>query len=639
MNPLKPIMALLVAASCGFAAAKASGGGESDAISALSGLIEKNPQARKEVGERLARFVTAKTSQGGRYLTPGLLSDKALLPSVSAAAEAWAEKNKDPRQAAVLYFVIGLDGPLPGWAKASPLLAKTLPRKDKRLGERLSEALASARWTGAQRIAQSGAAEATAAFLNDAAKRAQTVLDYQGSKPQIRTRIAADDKTAVTPPTEGKPPSGKPPTLPRGKDSDFQALYVTGAKTGPVQGPGDKGALVLSIKVHTRTGADGSLINGLQIVDITPGLANDQHPVFVDWSRPGEHDVTLHEGGRHYTVTVASDGGVALKRAGAKDGDGGSSIQATRVELSLARDAQIMRSASVMIGGHAYKQLRQGGATESRVFFREDQLLAAPGCDAHADLMGDVARVLSDGSTRPIGGKPDLGRLADGSPWHLECRDRACRVVAGEGDKKNKNGGLTEGSHQKAGVTTLDQAVKLLQNKKGKPAWSEDPGNSGFDAATRSKVRIMSGKFGGALQFDVVFDPSFGVPDNQWQTARGKSRPLHVRGVGRYVALEFAAQTLYYDVENLARLGKGANAEPAGAATGDGGMHNVRSADIAEDILLHLRTSPVKKDDPRLAALRELVRKNAHGDYLIEGDSRKKIILRCGEARTTIWPK
>lgn len=221
----------------------------------------------------------------------------------------------------------------------------------------------------------------------------------------------------------------------------FDELYKTGAEVADVQGPGDQGYRTLSMKVYTKRDAKGDPINQIGVVDITAGdITSPSLPQFIDSSSPGQGEIVLHDGGRRYVVTVGSDGSVTLKRPGAADGGPGS-MATSIARLSAGRDSQIMNGVTVTIDGLPFYVLGQGGQAGSFLFFSQAQMRDLPNGNAHPELMGDVAQVIGDGTTSPIGGHPGLGRLLDGSAWHLEfdMQTRSWAVVAGPGDAKKSD--------------------------------------------------------------------------------------------------------------------------------------------------------------------------------------------------------
>lgn len=645
---------------------------EKNPINALTCLISQKPEVRAAIGARLAEFVQGKDASGRQYLTPGLQTDKVNLPGVAAIAQKWPEANKDkPGTVAVLYFVVGPSGDAPAWAQ-STVLAKTL-KPGMMWGARLADVLALRHWTDTKQIAQSGAADATTAFLDDAAEQAQKVLDDPRTKKDIEVSVGANDTTAPGVPTTAKRPN---PLDTTGAGFGFDDLYKTGAVVADVYGPKDEGYRTLSMKVYTMPDGSGHLINKIGIVDITlPDINSPSLTQFIDSSHPGDTDIVMREGGRHYTVTVGSDGSVTLKRVGTKDGEGGS-ISTSKEELSTKRDEQIMGGGTAMVGGLPYYVLGQGGVKGSYLFFSKaemDDMKAKmdagqhPDMNAHPDLMGEVSEVTGEGTTAPIKGEVPLGTLRDGTAWHLafNMQTRMWNVVAGEAKKKDTPAGAPAGStgtttspaaaNSDAGTdptgaaATLEQAVEIAKADKSDKdqVWIEDAGNGGFDAETLARIRIMSNARSDKMtHFKVLFDPSLGVKGNafEFQAINKDIRLLHVRGVKNYVALQYATGTQYYDLKNFANYVQNASdstlaySMSGSYAVSNGQMQDVTSLDIVEDVLTHYLK--VKPSDPMIATIRARVKAHA-GDagFVINGDgSKTSLYLGVGEKGWTIWP-
>jgi hypothetical protein len=265
-------------------------------------------------------------------------------------------------------------------------------------------------------------------------------------KPVLAAMLAAASAVPMLPSSSGaqtvadETSAASSSSLITGASFGFDELYKTGAEVADVYGPGDQGYRTLSMKVYTIRDTDGNLINQIGIVDITPGdITSPSLPRLIDSSSPGQADIVLHDGGRHYIVTVGSDGSVTLKRPGAADGGPGS-IVTSKAQLSADRDSQIMNGGTVTIDGLPFYVLGQGGVKGSFLFFSQAQMQDSPNGNAHPELMGDVAQVVGDGTTSPIAGHPDLGQLLDGSAWHLEfdMQARSWKVVAGPGGDAKK---------------------------------------------------------------------------------------------------------------------------------------------------------------------------------------------------------
>ena len=655
---------------------------DTNPVNALTCVIAADPVARKDIGERFARFVAGKDASGRQYMKAELLADTTLLPPALAIAKAWPEANKaKPGRIAVLYFVMGPDAALPAWAAQNAVLGKTL-KPAMTWSTRLAEALATKQhWTDTKQIAQSGAAEATTAFFNDAAAQAQIVLDDPRTKKEIQLSVDANDTTAVKPPTTG---NGANPLDATGAGFSFDDLYKKGAEVANIYNPNDKGFRTLSMKIYTTLDANKNPISQVGVVDITANdITSPSLPQFIDVSKPGDTDIVMRDGGRHYTVTVGTDGSVVLKRAGSKDGDGGGRLATTAGQLSSERDAQIMSSGAVVIppppapGGQPYYVLGQGGAKGTFLFFSQSQMQRAPNGNAHPELMGDVAQVIGDGTTAPIKGNIDIGQLQDGTYWHLEfdMTTRMWKVVKGQATPPSTSttttGGTTttppagstttttvpttDPTTDPTSATTLAQAIDIA--KADKPdktqVWVEDAGNAGLDPAVLAQLRIMSNKQQDNMtHFKVLFDPSLDVNDPRIAPAKNNSfeflpisqnvRLLHIRGVKKFIALAYATNTQYYDLPNFVNYVKhvydaSLSYQQAGSfSTSNGQMQTVTSVDIMEDVLTH--SLKVPKDSPMLATLRARVAKNAKDSgYVINGDT-TTIYLGYGESGMTIWP-
>ena len=693
MKPLKPVMAALLAASSAVSSPGISYAGlgasastptsapvkpavacpadEKNPVNALTCLIQQKPEVRAAIGARLAEFVQSTDASGRDYLTKELRADKATLPGVLAVAQKWPETNKDkPGVVAVLYFVIGPSGNAPAWAQ-STVLAKTL-KPGMMWAARLSDALATRKWTAEKKLAQSGAAEAAVAFLNDAADQAQKVLDDPRTKKDIQLSIGANDTTAPVVPTTGPK---RNPLDGTGAGFSFNDMYVKGAEVVNVYGPNDDGYRTLSVKVYTTKDASGNLISQVGIVDITAGdITSPTLPKFISVAGPGDTDVVMRDGGRHYAVSVKADGTISVTRKGATPGADGSLTTSVN-GLIKDRNDQIVNSGTVMIGGQPYYVLGQGGAAGSYMFFSKGQM-DSPG-NHHPELMGDVMQVISDGSSIPTPYKKgiDLGQLADGSAWHLEydVNQRIWKVMPGAGDKKSDAAAAppdpsapvppdpTTPPDPNAPVPpappttptapttplSLDQAVAAAKADKTDKTqvWVEDAGNDGFDAATRAKIRIMSNvRTDKMTHFKVLFDPSLGVKDAQFefQAINKDVRLLHVRGVKQFVALEYGTGTQYYDLQNFANYVQHvydsslAYAQAGSYAVSNGQMQDVTSMDIVEDALT--RYMKVKPGDPMLKTVRDRIAAHAKdAGFIVNGDV-KTLYLGVGEVGRTIWP-
>ena len=280
MKPLNPVMAAFLAASsvvvaspgiafancptpdCGVkktpaltamtAQAPADDGGHAQAIRDMNfvmprliALVAGKPEARKDIGERLAKFIKGKGA-GKQYLTDGLLKDKTLLKAAVAVAKDWPEKSQgEPGKVAALYFVVGPGSEkLPAWEPAE-FKGKFKPKME--WSGRLAAALKSAHWSDTKQVAQGDAANGTVALLDDAAGWAQKILDEVRTKEDVGESANNNATGAVVPGAGG---SDRKPTGTIGAESDFDDLYVKGAaKPADIYGPDDDGFRTIAMKI------------------------------------------------------------------------------------------------------------------------------------------------------------------------------------------------------------------------------------------------------------------------------------------------------------------------------------------------------------------------------------------------------
>ncbi|MFI5360633.1 MAG: hypothetical protein ACHQ49_01585 [Elusimicrobiota bacterium] len=719
MKPLKPVMAaLLAAASATFASPGISraeivdrsqvpapatpvsvhakkgpdcptDGSQTDPINEIGCLIKAHPdQANKDIGDRLVSWVSGGVTQGDKkgrqYLVESLKQDQAFMKSVSSALRQWpeaTEKQGNPNTVATLYFVIGPDaGELPTWAR-TPLLVKNF-KTDLPFRGRLEDALVSLGWAGNRQIGQTVASDNLAAFLLSATESLEKVFGDGRPKWQIEKSVGDNDTTKPEPGT-GKEKAERATVTGVGFDHEY--LYVQGAKSGPINKPGE-GFRRLSMKVYTVKDPDSDrLVSKLGIVDITEGDPGNTPtlPVFID-PTPGEHDVVLSSkwdkvaqkmipSGRHYTVTVDGEGKITLARKGvsvqdARDGNG--AIVTSRYELLGLRDEQIRNSGTVAIGGENFYAYGQGGADGSILFFSQKQMDGA-GKDGNVkpEMMGMVAKAGDNdfnGRANPASPKPNLGSFG-GKEWHLEHNDltHCWEVVVGHGDKKEDKdkdkaakdkaakdktkpdtGGEnppTTGGEPPDSKTpgTLQDVIDALGaiDTKGQPSWDEDnEANNGFTDDMDKKVRIMSRMEKGHKKFLVLFDPSLKVNNNQLPVGLSGDYVEAMYGVGEYLMyLGSTSGAVYYDLENFIRFFSNTpGTQQSGTFTLDKGMSEVSSLPVLEHILGFFQLDP--KDIKKIMA-----RAKSHSTtppFKINGTLGEKgtITLTSNKNTWQIWP-
>jgi hypothetical protein len=176
--------------------------------------------------------------------------------------------------------------------------------------------------------------------------------------------------------------------------------------------------------------------------------------------------------------------------------------------------------------------------------------------------------------------------------------------------------------------------------------WSEDEGNAGFDAETRAQIRVLSavGPLDQMRHFKVVFDPKLGVHENRFEFMAMSNgiRLLHVRGVKKYVALDYGVGSQYYKVGEFAHYvqhvwDSSLNYTEAGSYdVAQGQMNDVTDVDLVADILT--RFMKVQADDRMVTTVRERVSKLTHGKPFIVSGGAKVLYLGVGEQGFTIWP-
>lgn len=692
MKPLKPVMAAILAASLSLLPAGAAFASYSPVVSPsangtpplseatanekaiahdksfearLISLVDSKPEVRKDVGARLVKFILNR-GQERQYLTDGLLDDKVNIAGATKVAQDWPgvnQKKGNSGKVAALYYVLGMDADkAPAWAPAG---YEDEFKPNAVWSGRLAAALHGDKWDSTKRVAQSGAVNDTTALLDSAANWAQKILDDARTKGEIHSSVAANATTGVNPPTTAKTPGSLESA---GGAFSFDDLYKKGARWGNVYAPGDDGYRTLSMKVYTTKDANGFPISQIGVVDITANdITSPSAPKFIDVSRPGDSDIQIHSGGRHYTVTVGTDGTVTLKRAGAPDGEG--CITTSISDLSQQRNDQIKSCGQVMIGGNAFYALGQGGGKGSYLFFSKAQMDGMTNGNAHPELMGDIAVVTGDGSTVPAPYTKgiDIGKLGDGTAWHMEydVATRSWRVVSGPGDSKDDKSNPANPANPASPTDpanptqpappapatapkTLQEAIDQAKADKSDKTqvWAEDDGNSGFDDASLALIRIMSNqRSDGMTHFKVLFDPSLGVSNNsfEFQAINNGIRLLHIRGVKNYVALEYGVGTQYYDLQNFANYVQHTNdsslayAQAGSYDVSKGQMSDVTSADIVEDVLTHYLK--VKSDDAMLATVRSRITDHAKGRGFVISGNTTTLYMGVGEEGRTIWPK
>lgn len=707
MKPLKPVMAALLAAASATTSSprtafattppkrtvpaaadclKSLADATTDPVNALTCLVQKKPEARKDIGDRLADFAQG-TAAGRQYMTTDLLKDAEQLKLAVAEAKGWPEANKKtPATVAVLYFVVGpASDTLPAWAQVPAITGKFKTKMG--WADRLAEALTTAHWSDSKQVSQQDTANATAAFLNDAAVWAKKVMDDHRSKGDLTGSVADHNTTAPVIPTV--PPGvgnlGDPNRATFGAGFSTQELYGDGEK---VYAPGDDGFRQLSVKIYTVRNDDGSLQNMIGIVDITDPSA-PYKPQFVPVTATGPQKISLRSGGRPYVVDVEGDN-VTVSRDGTKPGEG-ASINTTLSGLYNKRAEQCRSAGTVRIpdepNGTLYYAISQANVVQSSpkrdargdlLFFKKSDI---DNPQSNPRLLRPVSicsvrMVDQDGVTVPVTWNPSMGTMPDGvnpdgtqkmSPFYmaLDAKTGMWKPVRGNGDPDPAKakpapapgdgttpptdgttpppGGVTppgnpaDPNSPYAGMDSLDTIVGYA--KKVDPPWA-DADNSGFTPEIAKKLHIMTSMAGNDRVFAVFFDPTMKVKGNQFafQPVIGGDKLKLIRSAaGKYVVMQFAKMWQYFDYQVFARYVSGdKTAQPAYIWTPEPGIQAVDSVDVALDMMKAYKTV-----DPKLpAAVRANVKKFApKGDYKLSGSATTLAMTFGDSGSAEVWPK
>jgi hypothetical protein len=251
-------------------------------------------------------------------------------------------------------------------------------------------------------------------------------------------------------------------------------------------------------------------------------------------------------------------------------------------------------------------------------------------------------------------GHPDIGAI-NGKPYHFEFDfdKKMWTIKDGKGDEPKKDpataaaGGDQPAGDQTAGQTgdqtapqtggaaTLDQVLAMA----AQAGWKEAPGNAGFNPATKAKTRIVTSVKEKHLYFMLLFDPSLGVPGNQYAfglTVGDPPQPLKtIRGFKNYVVLEYPNSKQYFDYKDMASYVQQKDSHPL-LLDPKIGMQGVTDVDVAIDMLTHY--FDIKPGDPMLQTVRSRIAAHAKGDgYVINGNG-KLLYMAHGEEGLEIWP-
>lgn len=660
MNPLKTVMAAVLAAFAVMPAVPAAAAeikaapvtrpvkskGENRDVNLLASLIKKDKQAQTDVSERILHLLMDPDLQGRSYVTDDLRKDPQA-KTIPALVAKWVEQH--PGDAAWVYYVARpLDGKVPEWGKDVFKDGKDSTTLPERLGNYLA-GTDQVHPAGSQigTIAVSGMADSVSKFLLEAAKGAVTVLKPGVPKTpeEVRRQTEQNDTTASQPPI-GRPGTGGSPLTGGSTRFGFKALYEDGALVADLAGPKDGAPRKLSVKMYTIPDGKGHFENKIGIVDIED-RESPYGPKFVELKR-GETTFELRPNGRKYSLSIDEKGVVVIKRP---EGAGASTSLQT---LAKDRLDQLSRSGSVDIGGKAYYVLGQGGTKGALTFFAKDEVDGRrPPYAVEARAMADVSEVAA-GHTRPISGKPDLGKV-DGKPAHLEfelrndptCADQGIlgpecgvwKVMPGPGDpppappkepvpgKPGEPGKPGQPGGGGGKEQTLEEVITFFKN-----AGYEEPepdGNEGFSGDIRNSVHILvNPKIEPHMCF--FFAPGI-AKGNQYCPGRRDGEKLdRLRGAGEYGVVEYSTTKEFFSLESFG------NATPAGTY-GKTGMMDVSNIEVALMMLKAYEKFP----DDKLKVIAARLVKHSKGEYRISGNREKKTIAIFNETENRtcpIWP-
>ncbi len=601
MNPLKPVMAALLAAAVATFLSLPGAADDSDCtgtlkvaatdpVNALTCLVKTSAEARAGIGERLAQFIQGKMP-GRQYLSHELLDDSA---SAVEAAKAWPEANQEtPAKVAVLYFVAGPGSAgLPDWAKVAALKGKL---KSGLWSDRLAAALTKEGWSGKKQVAKSDAAAGTTLFLDAAAESARKVMDGTWKKKNRGIgKAPAVPADAASGSRFGR--SG----LAFGEGFSSETLYHKGAKFTKIQGKGDEGYRELSMKIYTVRGDDGSLQNMIGIVDITDPKA-PYKPYFIPVTASGKKTFKLRDGGRSYELNIDGDR-VTLGREGATPGEGTSTMDASLNSLYALRAEQVRSAGTMRVpdpSGPEYYVLGEGNvlpgvpdrdARGSLLFFPKSGL-GDP--KAVPTAMCDVAMVDKDGVTVPVNWKPELAGGTDlKGKFHMVFDDKTktWKVAAGAGDPDP----IKKAADEKAAAEKAAAAKAAKPGAAQSGAAPEAPDDLGVPADGEPNPPCAGDITSESAPFKIYEKEIVpGKPKALCVEAGDKhswlNGPLRLAGgalVIKEVLIDGSVLYLYLDEAGFGDiLEKKKKPHVVGQYSKSGGMDSARSLEIAHDIM------------------------------------------------------
>ncbi len=602
MNPLNPVMAVLVAAFVGALPlrARAADGGKIDdpaaaavaeedtnQVNVLAKILAENSAARADAGQRIERFLLDADSEGKSFVAADV--DAAAL---GAVARAWGESAAAPGKVALLYFVAGPGPTVPGWALADPVLSKTF-RPGMKWEGRLRTALAD--WTGRSRIDRTKEKSSVTAFLNDAAAKADSV--FRDARVRHELDLSVDQNNAPPLVLGSGGGAGSRLNAPA-RPYTLGDLYVDGAVVGEVYGPRDPNSRKISMKIYTKQLEDGSMVNEIGIFDITDtnDIFGQRFPIdsgtqsfVLDDRTPGHKRYELSFG----PADADGDRSITFARPG-----GGQALPPTSVSKLFRRRADQVAALAqanqagtkdhvVMVGDQKFYALPQGGARSVLALFPKDLIdgrndLRDPSPlgpndprprdprprdprDLVPTLYAEVGRRGIDGRNENVpsgaAGGPQLGKVGD-KDYHLVFNKAigSWEVEEGAGNPPEKpaakaaatgDESIGSGSSSSDADVTASEGGMSLDALKSLPLLAGCKENPEDTALLAPKLK---GQYGVVYCTDaidgrhgIVLVPKSAQAPNQQLTFKD-STIRRARFVDHYVAIEFDKMVQYMDL-------------------------------------------------------------------------------------------
>ena len=465
-------------------------------INILTQKLKDSPEhVGKVMGERFADYIIYGADSSSPYgIKDGM---KVQINSISVAWVAEKVKQNKAADVAQLYLVMGAGDQELTWLSQEPDLAATLKDKRTRRAADLSKKMKP--WAmpldarGVGQYSQGdlalwvrrflGTDEKDDSYMSSAAQVSFSILKDSNIQKELGKSVpknqGQDEGGAVS--TGGAGTGGQPMTG-SAKGFDYNSLFRGGAVIKDVTYQSGQSGQI-SIKMYTVK-ENGVLVNKVGIFDIT----NQSDTFGQKFSIPagaGESTFALDDrkgGMSQYTLKFVPSGSETLiyfSREGSSD------PKPTSVsELLTKRADQAIAAGDITdVGGKPYYVLGQGGAKGSLLFFSEDlpKRLAAGG-SLTPEMAAEVCQRGSDGNNVILKHDkgPDLGKAADGKPYHLVFNREYgyWEVMSGEGDPEPQPappapaGGTTpanptgaETSKGGQGGCTVDTAKTLLEQQ------------------------------------------------------------------------------------------------------------------------------------------------------------------------------